>query len=76
MSEINRKGYFRVIGSPMEGSGGEDRGIKRISVYAFNSRHAVAIACQKLDLHPKNWVFSTDRLTGNEDSHECTNKGE
>ncbi len=66
--EENKLGYFRVICVPMAGSAAEKRGTKRVSVQAYNSRNAAAIAYQKLDLHPKNWTCSTDRLTGDSEN--------
>ena len=56
--------WYQVTCVPIKGSPacGPNRGEKTISLQAYSSRHATVLACQKLDIHPKNYGFGTTEI--------------
>ena len=57
-----RAAYYRVIAEPLSDGDAKSAKKRKTSVLAWSSRSAVALACVKMDIHPRNYGFSTDRL--------------
>jgi len=56
--------WFLVNCIPIKASPacGPNRGKTKISIQAYSARHANTLACQKLDIHPKNYGFGTREI--------------
>ena len=52
--------YYRVRCVPFKDAPRDK--IQILTVKAWSPQNAVEIACQQLDIHPKNYGFSTDML--------------